>query len=133
MFRETLFEFPTAVERDPAVETWFNARSGELGEIARRWFEAMRRCGDDVRELLHDYHPTACRGNYAFGYVNVFTKHVNVGFFQGTVLPDPLGLLEGSGKFMRHVKIRPNNKVDEIALTELIKNAYEDIKRRETK
>lgn len=132
MFRETLFEFPTSVERDPAVETWFNARPGELGEIARRWFEVMRRCGDDVRELLHDYHPTACRGEHAFGYVNVFTEHVNVGFFQGTEIPDPLGLLEGAGKFMRHVKVRPDNRVDEAALTELIKCAYEDIKRRET-
>ena len=34
--------------------------SGELGAIAQRWFEVMRDCGDDVRELLHDGHPTAC-------------------------------------------------------------------------
>lgn len=132
MFRETLFEFPTAVKLDPAVEAWFNARPVELGEVARRWFEVMRRCGDDVRELLHDYHPTACVGEIAFGYVNVFTNHVNVGFLQGTELPDPRGLLVGTGTFMRHVKIRPDSDVDEDSLTELIKSAYEDIKRRET-
>jgi hypothetical protein len=71
MFREKLFEFPAAVIRDPAVEAWFDARPGELGAIALLWFDVMRKQGDDVRELLHDYHPTACVGEIAFGYVNV--------------------------------------------------------------
>ncbi len=52
--------------------------SGELGAIAQRWFEVMRDCGDDVRELLHDGHPTACVGDAAFAYVNAFKAHVNV-------------------------------------------------------
>ena len=130
MFREKLFEFPTAVRRDPAVEEWFNAR-GELGSIARRWFNVMRAQGDDVRELLHDFHPTACVNEIAFGYANVFTSHVNVGFFQGTELSDPNGLLEGTGKFMRHVKIRPGEPIDEDAVTRLIEEAYTAIKGRE--
>ncbi|MFM9905204.1 MAG: DUF1801 domain-containing protein [Pyrinomonadaceae bacterium] len=128
MIRETLFEFPTATKRDPSIEAWFDARAGELGVIARAWFEVMRGCGDDVRELLHDYHPTACVGEAAFGYVNVFTAHVNVGFFQGTELVDPNGLLEGTGKFMRHVKLRPETDVDPAALTKLIETAYSDMK-----
>ena len=65
----------------------------------------MRACGDDVRELLHDGHPTACVGSAAFCYVSAFTAHVNVGFFLGAELPDPAGLLEGTGIFMRHVKL----------------------------
>jgi hypothetical protein len=127
MLRERLFEFPTAVRHDPAVDQWFNAR-GELGKIARRWFDVMRVQGDDVRELLHDHHPTACVGQIAFGYVNAFTSHVNVGFFQGTELPDPNHLLEGTGKFMRHVKISSGEGVDEEALTKLIEAAYTDVK-----
>ena len=130
MYRKVLFEFPTAVTRDGAVEAWLDARPGELGEIARRWFEVMRRQGDDVRELLHDYHPTACVGEIAFGYVNVFAAHVNVGFFQGTELPDPRSLLEGTGKFMRHVKLRPDVELDSAGLTELVKMAYADVKER---
>jgi hypothetical protein len=73
--------FPAAVRRDPAIDAWMLAHSGELGAIAQRWFEVMRSCGDDVRELLHDGHPTACVGDAAFAYVNAFTAHVNVGFF----------------------------------------------------
>jgi hypothetical protein len=106
------------------------ARPAALGAIARRWFEVMRGCGDDVRELLHDGHPTACVADAAFAYVNAFTAHVNVGFFRGAELADPARLLEGRGKFMRHVKLRPERDVDAGALTELIRSAYADIGRR---
>jgi hypothetical protein len=88
----------------------------------------MRNCGDDVRELLHDGHPTACVGDAAFAYVNAFKDHVNVGFFRGTEIADPNGLLEGTGKFMRHVKLRPECGVDAAALTKLIETAYTEIK-----
>lgn len=104
--------------------------SGELGAIAQRWFEVMRACGGDVRELLHDGHPTACVGDAAFGYVNAFKAHVNVGFFRGAELADPEGLLEGTGKFMRHVKLRPEADVDATTLTKLIEAAYTDMKAR---
>jgi hypothetical protein len=90
----------------------------------------MRACGDDVRELLHDGHPTACIGDAAFGYVNAFTAHVNVGFFRGAELDDPDGLLEGTGRFMRHVKLRPGADVNAEALTRLIREAYADMTRR---
>ena len=126
-----LLRFPAAVRRDPAIEAWMGAHAGELGAIARCWFDVMRGCGDDVRELLHDGHPTACVGDAAFGYVNAFTAHVNVGFFRGAEVADPAGLLEGTGKFMRHVKLRPGAEVDSAGLEALIRTAYADMKRRE--
>jgi hypothetical protein len=122
--------FPTSVERDPQIAAWFHRHRGELGAIAQRWFEVMRACGDDVRELLHDGHPTACVGDAAFGYVNAFTAHVNVGFFRGAEISDPERLLEGTGKFMRHVKLRSDADVDAAALTKLIETAYADMSRR---
>jgi hypothetical protein len=125
-----LFRFPSAVKRDPAIEGWMHEHPGELGAIARRWFEVMRGCGDDVRELLHDGHPTACVGDAAFAYVNAFRAHVNVGFFRGAEIADPGGLLEGSGKFMRHVKLGPGRAVDAAALRRLIETAYADMNRR---
>ena len=125
-----LLRFPSAVLRDPAITAWMNAHAGELGGIARRWFDDMRACGDDVRELLHDGHPTACVGDAAFGYVNAFTAHVNVGFFRGAELDDPAGLLEGTGRFMRHVKLKPGHDIDDAALAGLIDAAYADMGRR---
>ena len=126
----SLLRFPSAVRRDPAIEVWMREHAGELGAIAQRWFEVMRDCGEDVRELLHDGHPTACVGDAAFAYVNAFTAHVNVGFFRGAEIADPEGLLEGTGKFMRHVKIRPERDVDGAALMTLIETAYTDMKGR---
>ncbi len=124
--------FNGAVERDPAIDAWMKMKehAGELGAIARRWFEAMRKCGDEVRELLHDGCPVACLGDAPFGYVNVFTSHVNVGFFHGAALPDPARLLQGTGKFMRHVKLRPETTTNSAALGRLIEAAYSDIKAR---
>lgn len=125
-----LLRFPSSVTRDPAIDVWMHERPGALGAIAQRWFEVMRGCGDDVRELLHDGHPTVCVGDAAFGYVNAFTAHVNVGFFRGAEIADPAGLLEGTGKFMRHVKLGPGRDVDGTALKELIETAYTDMKAR---
>ena len=125
-----LLRFPGATRRDPAIEAWLKQQPEELGELARHWFEVMRECGDDVRELLHDGHPTACIGDAAFGYVNVFQAHVNVGFFRGAELADPHGLLEGTGKLMRHVKLRPGRAGHTTALTYLIATAHADMQER---
>ena len=124
----TYLTFNGALERDPAIEVWMKEHTGELGAIAHHWFEAMRKCGDEVRELLHDGCPVACLGDAPFGYVNVFTSHVNVGFFHGNALPDPARLLQGTGKHMRHVKLRPGTAYNAEALSRLIEAAYSDIK-----
>lgn len=128
--KSQILRFNGAVARDPAIDAWFKAHSGELGTIAQEWFEQMRNCGDEVRELLHDGFPTACLGDAPFAYVGVFTSHVNVGFFHGASLNDPARLLQGEGKFMRHVKLKPRNPVNESALSRLIQSAWEDIKSR---
>ena len=125
-----LLRFNGTVKYDPAIDAWMKQHAGELGAIAREWFEVMRRCGDEVQELLHDGAPTACLGDVPFAYVNVFTAHVNVGFFQGASLRDPARLLQGTGKFMRHVKLRPGMPINAAALNRLIEEAYSDIKSR---
>lgn len=124
-----LFRFAGAIRRDPAAEAWF-AHGEALRGFALSWFERMRGCGPDVRELMHDGCPTACVDDAAFAYVGAFTSHVNVGFFQGANLKDPAGLLQGSGKRMRHVKLRWGEPVNETALHALILAAYHDMRQR---
>jgi len=128
MMKSALFRLNGAVRRDPAVDAWLKQRTGELGDLGRHWFDVMRKCGDDVLELVHDGCPVACIEDAPFGYVNVFTAHVNVGFFQGASLADPARLLQGDGKRMRHVKLRPGEATNEAALIRLIESAYSDIK-----
>ena len=125
-----LFLFPSAVRRDPGVDAWFSKPDDGLRWIALPWFQKMRDCGADVRELLHDGRPTVCAGDAAFGYVDAFRDHANVGFFFGAALDDPAGLLEGTGKRVRHVKLRWAQQVNEAALGELILAAYRDIRLR---
>ncbi len=125
-----LFLFSSSVRRDTAIDGWMEAQSSALREIAQQWFQVMHDCGDDVRELLHDGHPTVCVDEAAFAYVNAFKAHVNVGFFRGAEIADPDGLLKGTGRFMRHVKLRPEGNVDANALTKLIETAYTDMKGR---
>ena len=79
-----LLRSPTAVERDPAIDAWFDSRAGKLGTIAHPW-----RCAH---------------------------------------LPDPAGLLEGTGKNMRHVKLRPGEVINREALATLIQAAYSTVK-----
>jgi hypothetical protein len=125
--RNDIFRLSGGVKRDPAVDMWLTSGPIELRSIAQKWFVRMRQCGDDVQELLHDGCPVACVKDAPFGYVNSFKNHVNVGFFLGAVLDDPAGLLEGSGKRMRHVKLKPGTELNTVALRDLIDAAYVDI------
>jgi hypothetical protein len=130
MTQVRLFPLEGSVALDPGVQSWFEQPPTELRELARKWFGVMKEGGPDILELLHDGHPTACVGGVALGYVNAFTEHVNVGFYLGSTLPDPAHILEGTGRFMRHVKVRPSGNANHDALRELIGHAYEDLKAR---
>jgi len=125
-----LLRFSGAVRRDPRIEAWFSDFADPLRLMTRTWFERMRSRGTDVGELLHDGFPVACVEDAPFAYVNALMAHASVGFYHGASLADPAGLLEGAGKRMRHVKLRPGKELDVDALSDLIDAAYRDIRRR---
>jgi hypothetical protein len=127
---DDLLRFSGAVKRDAAIDRWLRRQRDELRLFAEAWFARMRQCGDDVRELMHDGCPVACVEDVPFGYVNAFKKHVNVGFFHGAALKDPAGLLEGTGKRMRHVKLLRGREPDLAALGDLVEAAYFHVRAR---
>ena len=127
---DDLLRYNGTVRRDPRIEAWFSGFADPYRLMTRTWFERMRDCGADVRELLHDGCPIACVGDAPFGYVNAFKAHASVGFYYGATLADSAGLLEGDGKRMRHVKLRPGKNLNIEALSDLISAAYDDIRRR---
>ncbi|GHN01638.1 hypothetical protein WSM22_31270 [Cytophagales bacterium WSM2-2] len=112
------------------MDEWLNSKATELRPIAVKWFDAIKNCGGDVVDIFHDGYPIGCVDQAPFAYVNAFSSHVNVGFFYGADLYDKNGLLEGSGKRMRHIKIRPGVAYDEKEVLNFIKAAYVDIKKR---
>ncbi len=127
---DTLLRLSLGMKRDPAVEAWLSKQSGELGAIARTWFSRMRACGFDVLEMMHDGCPVVCVKDVPFAYVNVFKAHANVGFYLGAELKDPAHLLQGEGKRMRHVKVKPGAPLDSKALGALIQESYANVKAR---
>ena len=124
----SILRFPSAVKHDPSIDVWLSAQREDLRPFVEAWFARMRRCGSDVRELMHDGCPTACVEDAGFGYVAAYRDHVNVGFFRGTSIPDPARLLEGTGRNGRHVKLRPGREVDAPALDALVAAAYADMR-----
>ena len=125
-----LFRLSNATRNSPDVRAWFASDDDGMRRLALPWFEVIRALGDDVVEVLHDGHPTACVGDAAFSCVNAFSAHANIGFFHGAALADPEGLLEGSGKRLRHFKVRWGEAVNEEAIKALINAAYLDIRAR---
>lgn len=119
-----MLRFSGGEKRDPTIEAWLSGPPNELSDLVRPWFAKIRACGEDVRELMHDGWPTACVDDAAFAYVSIHKAHANVGFFHGAELNDPARLLEGSGKRMRHVKLKPGQRIDAAALAALIDDAY---------
>jgi len=124
-----LFRLSGSGKLDPVIEEWLN-KSDALTAVARTWFRRIRACGDDVLELMHDGHPVACIEDVPFAYVDVFKGHTNIGFFYGAHLHDPARLLEGAGKNMRHVKLKPGREPDPAVLGNLIDASYLDVKMR---
>ena len=122
-----LLRFDGAQKRDRVIDTWLAEQPPELRALATPWLARVRDCGPDVRELMHDGLATLCVGDVPFAYVGIFTAHVNVGFFHGSGLPDPARMLQGTGRHMRHVKLRPGVPFDATSLDALIAASYRDI------
>ena len=75
---DDLFRLTGTCRRDPGIEDWFSHHADPHRLTVRSWFERMRGLGPDVREVFHDGCPVACVQDAPFGYVNLFTSHVNV-------------------------------------------------------
>lgn len=58
-----------------------------------------------------------------YAYIMPLRGHVNLGFYQGALLEDPKGLLEGTGKSLRHVKVRRGADANGAALRGLVRAA----------
>ena len=123
--RTELLRFNGNVERDSAIDAWMKKHGDELGIIAHGRFEAMRKCGDGVVRscmMAVRLHVWAMRQCVHFP--------CNVGFFHGAESPDPAHLLQDTGKFVRHIKLRPGHPQTPQGLSRLIDAAHSDIKTR---
>ena len=62
-------------------------------------------------------------GNGPVAYVYSAPDYVQFGFFRGSSLKDPRGLLEGKGRYVRHTKVRESSEIDEWSFAALLRQA----------
>jgi hypothetical protein len=55
-----------------------------------------------------------------YAYIMPRAGYLNLGFYQGAELADPEGLLEGTGKGLRHVKVRSLAEADRAGIRALV-------------
>jgi hypothetical protein len=68
------------------------------------------------------------KANQVFGYICPMAQYVRLGFYYGGSLPDPEGLLVGSGKRLRHVKLYTAAEAERPAIRALIEVAVQERK-----
>ena len=83
----------------------------------------VRRVSPGLRESVKWGNGCWVKDDEPVSYVYSATDHVQFGFFRGAALEDPKGLLEGNGKFVRHIKLRKSADIDERAFSALLRQA----------
>lgn len=104
---------------DPSVQaTALAAREFVLGQAP------------EAQELAYDaYNAVALAFTFsgrlkeAFAHIAAYSGHVNLGFNQGVSLPDPTGRLQGTGKAIRHIRLKTISDLNDPAVTALLQAA----------
>jgi len=121
-------------------------RFGTFDDLMNETGEALRPIARRLREVILELHPDAVEvvrlgeraASYGFGpkkmsdayaYILPNTNWVNLGFYRGAGLPNPHGLLEGTGANLRHVKVREMAGADTPAVRQLLRVAHDERRR----
>src|SRR5262245_44884370 len=91
--------------------------------IIRALRQLVRRVAPGLSEAVKWGNGCWVSSNGPVAYVYSAADHVQFGFFSGSSLKDPKGLLVGQGKYVRHTKVRDLSEIDERAFAALLKQA----------
>jgi hypothetical protein len=91
--------------------------------IIRELRRFVRRVEPGLREAVKWGNGCWVGKNGPVAYVYSATGYVQFGFFGGSALKDPRGLLEGEGKYVRHIKVHSPSEIDEVAFATLLRQA----------
>lgn len=107
---------------EQAVRTWFDKLTEGQREMLHELRDLVLSSDDNLTENLKWQQPCYSR-NQLVCYLQKAKTHVTLGFQQGAHLSDPMNILEGSGKSMRHVKLALNRAFDREPLKALLVEA----------
>ena len=108
---------------DPACQSWIEEQPAEH----QTWLAALRQqivaTVPETEESFKWSRPCYAIGGTLFCYLAAAKNYVTIGFHRGAELPDPDGMLEGTGKGMRHLKVRSESDASSKVVRELIHDA----------
>jgi hypothetical protein len=113
----------------PEFEQVLSNYTPEMGELARKTraliFDVLPQTVevDWIQQKVSGFGTGPKKMTEHFSWIAVAKNHVVLGFYYGTELPDPDGLLEGTGKLLRHVKIRSEADLNRPGVRKLLEIA----------
>jgi len=91
--------------------------------VIRALRKFVKRVAPQLQESVKWGNGCWLKGKAPVAYVYSGADHVQFGFFGGSALNDPKGLLKGAGKFVRHIKVLKRSDIDESAFGTLLRQA----------
>lgn len=110
---------------DPAVESYIASATPEVRSILDELLALVRTTLPEAQETIKWGRPVFS-ADHDICYVAKARTHASLGFYRGADLDDSRGLLEGSGRKLRHVKVGVGAAVPRNALRDLL-NAARDL------
>jgi len=105
------------------IIAYVQRKNPAMMEIAMALRILIKKTVPKSHELLNPWGLPTYEWRGAIGYIMVGKKHLTFGFARGSELPDPAKLLQGTGKNLRHVKIRDKAQLVDANLRDLILSA----------
>jgi hypothetical protein len=105
------------------VDAYVRAKNPKLEPVAQGLRALVKRSAPKVEEGMNAWGLPMFDSSGAFGYFMIGASHVTFGLYNGTSLDDPEKLLEGTGKNLRHVKLRRMEDLKRAGLSKLVKSA----------
>jgi len=103
-----------------AIDAYVQQRNPGLKEVVAAVRRLVKKTVPASAEAVNPWGVPFFEVNGTLCFLMVGKQHVSLGFAQGTSLPDPAGLLEGTGKNIRHVKLKTADQVRNPHLENLI-------------
>jgi hypothetical protein len=105
------------------IDKYVEGKEAKLAEVAQALRHLMKKTVPGTKESVNSWKIPTFESNGPMCFLMIGKNHVTFGFLRGTSLPDPAKLLEGTGKNLRHVKLRTAEDLRKPALKKLIQAA----------
>ena len=106
-----------------SFDEYLEAQRPKNQEIIRALRRFVKRIEPKLREAVKWGNGCWISSNGPVAYAYSDTGYVQFGFFNGSSLRDPKGLLAGKGQYVRHIKVHNRSAIDERAFAALLRQA----------